>query len=175
MATRLLQRARLADAEAGVWEAADIQWWWRRDQHDDRANARFWVDGDGTPAGAVIFTDWGETWGCDVIAPPNDTLSRSALWLHALEQMQRLAPNTIEPRPIEVVVRDDDLLTPALLIDAGFTRGDDSAMTCWMPAGDRPAITPIATGYRLFSTEQHPRDPHHMVARNGAEVAERLR
>ena len=27
LATELLQRARLADAEAGVWEAADLQWW----------------------------------------------------------------------------------------------------------------------------------------------------
>ena len=26
LATELLQRARLADAEAGLWEAADLQW-----------------------------------------------------------------------------------------------------------------------------------------------------
>ena len=28
-ATELLRRARLIDAEAGLWEAADLQWWWR--------------------------------------------------------------------------------------------------------------------------------------------------
>ena len=29
LATELLQRVRLADAATGVWEAADLQWWWR--------------------------------------------------------------------------------------------------------------------------------------------------
>ncbi len=80
----LLQRARLADAEGGVWEAADTQWWWRRDQHDDRANARFWIDGDGTPAGAVIFTDWGGHVGL--------RCHRSA------ERQATLAQRTVAPR-----------------------------------------------------------------------------
>jgi hypothetical protein len=26
--TTVLQRARLADPLAGMWEAADLQWWW---------------------------------------------------------------------------------------------------------------------------------------------------
>jgi predicted N-acetyltransferase YhbS len=29
LATALLQRARLADPDAGIWEASDVQWWWR--------------------------------------------------------------------------------------------------------------------------------------------------
>jgi hypothetical protein len=37
LATALLQRARLSDPVAGLWEAADLQWWWRRDQHADPA------------------------------------------------------------------------------------------------------------------------------------------
>ena len=35
LATELLQRARLADAEAGLWEAADLQWWWRTPRLSD--------------------------------------------------------------------------------------------------------------------------------------------
>ena len=35
LATELLQRARLADAEAGGWEAADLQWWWRTPRRSD--------------------------------------------------------------------------------------------------------------------------------------------
>ena len=148
MATTLLQRARLAADESGLWEAADMQWWWRRDQHDDPANARFWIDRDGVPVGVVSFTDSGDSWGCDVVALPNaEQLFRGALWRHALDRMAHL-----EARPIETNVRDDDVLTASLLADAGFTRGDDSVMTCWMPAGNRRPIRPIAGGYRLFST-----------------------
>jgi GNAT superfamily N-acetyltransferase len=33
--TELLQRARLADPDAGLWEAADFQWWWRTPRRSD--------------------------------------------------------------------------------------------------------------------------------------------
>ena len=39
LATRLLRRVRLADAEAGLWEAADLQWWWRTARSTSRAGA----------------------------------------------------------------------------------------------------------------------------------------
>lgn len=29
LATALLQQTRLASPDGGVWEAADVQWWWR--------------------------------------------------------------------------------------------------------------------------------------------------
>ncbi|MGZ4723098.1 MAG: hypothetical protein ACXV3B_08460 [Ilumatobacteraceae bacterium] len=57
LVTELLQRARRAAPEAGLWEAADLQWWWRRDQHVDPDNARFWIDDHGLPIGAMVVTD----------------------------------------------------------------------------------------------------------------------
>ncbi len=44
LATELLQRARRADPLAGVWEAADIQWWWRRPRGSDDVEKVFWFD-----------------------------------------------------------------------------------------------------------------------------------
>ncbi len=174
LVTTLLQRARLADDEAGLWEAGDLQWWWRRDQHSDPRNATFWVDDDGLPIGAVVFTDWGDRWGCDVITMPEDTeLGIATLWPQALQQAQRLSA-----MPIEVAVRDDDEGVASLLADAGFAVAvatDHPAMTCWMPAHVRPAIPPLAAGYRLRSTAQRTAGPHHMITRNGEHVAERLR
>ena len=32
LVTDLLQRQRLADPVAGLWEAADLQWWYTRDR-----------------------------------------------------------------------------------------------------------------------------------------------
>lgn len=167
----LLRRARLADPYDGLWEAADLQWWWRRDQHHDPADATFWIGDDGLPRGAVVFTDWGDRRGCTVIALPGDTvLPRAELWPHAFERMA-----CFTTAPIEVDVRDDDTETPALLAYAGLVRDDGSVMTCWMMAGDRTPITPLAAGYRVFSTAERAADPHQMVARSGADVADRLR
>lgn len=68
--TTLLQRRRLADPDGEVWEAADLQWWWPRDRHDERGDARVWYDG-AEPVAATVYTRWGpERVGCDVLADP---------------------------------------------------------------------------------------------------------
>jgi GNAT superfamily N-acetyltransferase len=171
--TALLQRARLADDDAGLWEAGDLQWWWRRDQHPDPENARFWIDDDGVPVGAVIFTDWGDTWGCDVIAMPHEAeFAIATLWPNALDRIASL-----NATPVQLAVDDDDEAAAALLRNAGFAvavAADHPAMSCWMAANDRPAIPPLSAGYELRSTAQRNGRAHHMIARNGPHVAERL-
>lgn len=171
MVTDLLQRSRLASPEGGVWEAADLQWSWRRDQHADPANARFWLDEAGRPIGAVIVTEHPDVTGLDVIAMPDKTeLARTEMWSHALDRMPRL-----RGLPIEVAVNDDDVATAELLADAGFVVVEPMAMSCWMSADERATIPTIAKGYRLRSTAQLATDPHHMATRNGPKVAARLR
>ena len=56
LATQLLQRVRMEDAEAGLWEAADVQWWWRKPRASDRVDEVFWVDEDG-PCAGILLTD----------------------------------------------------------------------------------------------------------------------
>lgn len=68
LVTDLLQRARLADPVGGLWEAADLQWWFTRDPHPGDEDAAFWRDDDGPPVTAVVFTRWGpDSYGCDVL------------------------------------------------------------------------------------------------------------
>ncbi|MDO5701713.1 MAG: hypothetical protein Q4P36_09640, partial [Bowdeniella nasicola] len=57
LATHLLQRTRRADPLAGVWEAADIQWWWRKPRPSDTVDNMFWMDDEG-PAAGVLLTIW---------------------------------------------------------------------------------------------------------------------
>ena len=47
LTTELLRRVRVADPEAGLWEAADLQWWWRTPRRSDKTDQRFWVDDPG--------------------------------------------------------------------------------------------------------------------------------
>lgn len=41
LTTELLQRARRADPLAGIWEAADVQWWWRKPRRSDDVEQLF--------------------------------------------------------------------------------------------------------------------------------------
>ena len=44
LVTELLQQARLTDPDAGLWEAADLQWWWRTPRPSDSIDQLFWID-----------------------------------------------------------------------------------------------------------------------------------
>jgi hypothetical protein len=132
LATELLQRARLADAEAGVWEAADLQWWWRTPRRSDAIDQLFWIDDDGPVAG-VVLTDWGSAWGCDLIVVPGvTTVPLSALWRRAVEAIDALGIESVD-----VLVDNDDAELVDLLASAGFVVGEEDGTT-WMDAEERP-------------------------------------
>lgn len=72
--TSLLQRSRCAHATAGLYEAAELQWWWaqRRRPTDDEGQP-FWFDEFGQPFAAVIRTAFGEHSQFDPLLMPGAT------------------------------------------------------------------------------------------------------
>jgi len=155
LVTKLLQRARLADAEAGLWEAADLQWWWRTPRPSDAIDQRFWIDDQGPVAG-VVLTDWGRTWGCDpIVVPRASTIPLATVWAGAVEAIDALGLEAVE-----VLVRDDDLELKGLLADHGFVAGGDRDGTAWMDAERRSEVAALPEGFVLVdrrrSTKPHP-------------------
>jgi GNAT superfamily N-acetyltransferase len=167
--TELLQRIRLASPLGGSWEAADLQWAWRKDQHTDPAAATFWFDETGEAVAGVAITDWGSRLGCELLVHPDVADMMPAVWSAALESLAQLPD-----QPVEVSVRDDDLAMIELITAAGFSASDEVFVSCWLDAAARPAISELATGYRLLSRADVHGTPHHMIKRSGAHVAERL-
>jgi ribosomal protein S18 acetylase RimI-like enzyme len=170
LATKLLQRARLADAEAGLWEAADLQWWWRTPRRSDTIEQLFWVDNEGPVAGLVL-TEWRRAWGCDpLLVPGVSTVPLPTVWACAIEAIEALRLETVE-----VLVRDDDLELLGLVTDAGFVPDDDSSGITWMNAADRPDVAPLPDGFALVDRAQQTTRPHPMRHRSGEGVEDRLR
>jgi predicted N-acetyltransferase YhbS len=170
LATDLLQRARLADPQAGLWEAADVQWWWRMPRSSDAVEHPFWIDDDG-PVGGVLLTDWGQAWACDpIVIRTAAGVSLATAWAQAVDTVDRLGLETVE-----VLARDDDLELPGLLADSGFvTNGERSGIT-WMDAQDRPDVASLPDGFRLADRVQEAARPHPLRRRNGEGVEARLR
>ncbi|HKZ19338.1 MAG TPA: hypothetical protein VJQ57_04445 [Acidimicrobiia bacterium] len=138
LATNLLQRARLAHHQAGLWEAADVQWWWRLPRRSDKAEKLFWVDYGGPVAG-VLLTSWiDQAWQCDpVIVPGAPGPPPDLVWTRALEHAIR----HVDTR-FEVPVSDDDRAFTELAQRAGLTAGGRDS-TGWMDAADRPAVSAL--------------------------------
>jgi ribosomal protein S18 acetylase RimI-like enzyme len=169
LATRLLQRVRVTGAEAGLWEAADLQWWWRRPRRSDAIDQVFWIDDEGPVAGVVV-TDWGETWGCDPIVVPGGALALPAVWSRALEAIDGL-----EVGRVEVLARDDDLALLDLLGSTGFVATEDRSGITWMDVADRPVVAGLPERFSLVDRVQRRTESHPMRRRNGDGVEARLR
>ena len=163
IASRLLQSARLAEPSGGLWEAADLQWWWRLDQHPDPDGQSIWAEGS-KPVVAVAFNRWKDWIGCDLLGP--DT----AVEKHADPLWARVRTRFTD-EPISMTIRDDDADRTAAAERAGFVAGDDTYATAWMAAEDRPALPRLPPGVRVRS---YGGGAHPMIARSGPHVAERL-
>jgi GNAT superfamily N-acetyltransferase len=166
----LLQRARLAHPTAGLWEAADLQWWWRTPRPSDNVEQAFWLDGDG-PVAALLLTDWGRTWACDPIFVPGvaDTML-SVVWSRVINLV-----DSMKLKNVEVLARDDDPALLQLLGESGFTPAEGHSATTWMTAERKAEPAPVPEGFRLLDRTKAEGRPHHMIHRNGVEVEARLK
>jgi GNAT superfamily N-acetyltransferase len=169
-ATELLQRARLADPEGGVWESADLQWWWRMPRRSDAVDQHFWVEDDG-PVAAVVLTEWGRAWGCDpIVVPGASTVALTTVWARAAEAIDALGL-----KEVEVLVRDDDAELSALLVASGFVADPEISGITWMNAAERPSVAALPDGFVLVDRAHETSTPHPMRRRNGDQVEDRLR
>jgi GNAT superfamily N-acetyltransferase len=161
--SRLLQDARLAEPDGGLWEAADLQWWWRVDQHEDPHAQSIWFDGD-TPVVGVAFTRWKAGLGCDLLGTDAAVSQHAApLW--------DLVRERFTDRPVEMLIRDDDPTRIAAAEQAGFEASSERFASGWMDVDDRPTPPRLPAGMRITS---YAGGAHPMVARNGEQVAQRL-
>jgi GNAT superfamily N-acetyltransferase len=163
LASRLLQDARRAEPDGGVWEAADLQWWWRVDQHPDPDAQSIWSAGD-TPVVAVVFSRWRDWIGCDLLG------TDAAVATHAGVLWDAVRGGFVD-RETQMIIRDDDATRIAAAEDAGFEASAGLFATGWMAVEDRPLPPSLPRGMSIapFAGGAHP-----MIARSGEHVAQRL-
>jgi len=171
LVTALLHRVRTTDPKAGLWEAADFHWWWRKPRRSDSVDQTFWLD-DAGPVGAVMLTDWGAFWGCDpLVLPTADRDLVDRVWSAAME---RIHASDIGGEAVEIRVRDDDSVAVSRLARAGFAVTDERGAVTWMNAGDQPGPIHPPPSFELVDRATSHGDPHWLAARGGPDVESRL-
>lgn len=169
LATQLLQRARLADRQSGLWESADVQWSWRIRRRSDDAEKLFWIDDEGPVAGILLTSSPDGSWQCDPVIVPNVSgPAPGNVWERALEHAATHSWNGFD-----IPVCDEDRTFQQLARKSGFTAvyGDSTA---WMDATDRPEVLDMPEGFVITNRSGRGNTPHHMSGRNGDAIAERL-
>lgn len=152
-----------------MWEAADVQWWWRKPRCSDGIAKLFWVDGQGPVAGVLLTSESDDDWQCDPIIVPGVTNPEpEVVWSRALEEAAAHAVGKLG-----VPVSDDDLAFREFVETSGLIAGERDA-TAWMDASDRPSRQPLSDGFSLVDRTQRTSTPHPMRRRNGDAVEARL-
>jgi GNAT superfamily N-acetyltransferase len=165
--TTILQRARLQDPIAGMSEAADVQWWWRRPRVTDELALPVWFDDVG-PVAAAGLTAWEDTWQADVFTVPS-IVKEEEVWAATME-----ANAGHEVQSLRVLMREDDALLVDLARRSGFTMTDELSGTAWMDPDHRPPVARV-DGFAVVDRQARVDRPHPMIARNGERVEARLR
>ena len=169
--TTLLQRARAAHPTDGLYEAADLQWWWAQGPRLIESFPQlFWFDDIGRPEAAVITTEWSYGVQLDPIALPDATPELvSKVVERGLDHARAAGFDTVQLE----VDRADHLLREALS-GRGFEIEETGWAETWLDAEARPEISPLPAGYRLGGRLDTKPCPHHLIERNGAAVEQRL-
>ncbi len=158
--TALLDRIRTTDPRAGLFEAAELHWWWSQfARTTDELDQVFWFDGDGRPEAAVIITDWGDETQLDPLVLPGATPD----WIaHVMDRGIATAREAGFDAVQLEVDREDEVLREVLAA-RGFAVEGNGLIESWMPAGATPPISDLHEGYRLLDRSQTLDRPHHMI------------
>ena len=172
--TVLLNRIRTAHPTAGLFEAAELQWWWAQmPRRTDDFEQLFWFDDGGQPVAAVVVTDWGEVTQLDPLVLPGATPA----WIaHVLQRgLDHASASGFETVQLEVDKRDEVLR--AALVHRGFAIAEPGLTESWLAANARPSVSALHDGYRLFDRRGVVGRSHHMLneRRNHIDSEPRLR
>ncbi len=175
--TTLLQRARAAHPTRGLFEAAELQWWWARPRPTDDLPQLFWFDDDGQPEAAVIVT----THGTNASAVYGDTTVDPLFMPHVgVEQIAQVIERGLDHatasgiETIELEVDQSDDMMRSLLNGHGFESQGEALVETWLASENQPEVSPLAEGYQLRTRTETASAIHHMVRRNGPDVEQRL-
>ncbi|MGB8858021.1 MAG: GNAT family N-acetyltransferase [Ilumatobacteraceae bacterium] len=175
--TALLRRVRNAHPTAGLYQAAELQWWWRTSRSTDELPQLFWFDDHGLPTAAMIATDFGDGSSAVFEAP---TLSLIVLpdashdWVaHVIERGLAHAA-TCGFGTVDLEVDRVDEPVHELLSGCGFVRKGDGLAVGWLATDERPDVSPLPDGYRLQTRAETMERPHHFGRRSGPRTEERL-
>ena len=150
-----------------MWEASDLQWWWRRSRVTDDLALPVWFDEFG-PVAAAGLTAWEETWQADVFVAPS-IVNEQEVWVATLEAAAGHGGGALE-----VLLSENDTTLVELVIGSGFVTEDhDVSGTAWMDATALPLVTTV-DGFSIVNRAAPSGRPHPMTARNGELVEQRL-
>jgi GNAT superfamily N-acetyltransferase len=150
-----------------MWEAADVQWWWRLPRATDELTLPVWFD-DAGPVAAAGLTAWNDGWQADAFVVPS-IVDEEDVWDATIEAAAGATGDALK-----VLVREHDAPLVGLAVQSGFAMTDQLSGTTWMDVDQRPPVGQV-DGFTIVDRVTRAHRPHPMIPRNGEVVEPRLR
>ena len=175
--TALHQRVRTAHPTAGLYEAAELQWYWTIERSTDDFGQLFWIDETDQPVAAMVVIDFSDgaslLYGAPVAIVSLMPGSSPGFVEHVIRRgLGHLARAGLTEIEVEVDRADD--VQRRVFDELGFTVKEDALIECWLDIAQRPAVSPLHGGYRLASRADLADRPHHMAGARRPNMDERL-
>ena len=176
--TALFLRQRAEGPLADLYDAGDVQWWWKDEAKPLTVRTWLWSDATGADVG------WARVAERTAPDTADGRIDADFGWLAtACDQAATDIVATLgllparSTRPVMTVsdARDEEL--SGRLVTIGFVRApDEDYVQMWQQRPTPPAVPSLPAGFRFDDDRfRAPEIPHHLAQRNGPEVARRLR
>lgn len=176
--TELLQRIHVSHPKGGLFQAAEVQFWFARPHPTESLEQRFWLDDGGRPVAAALLFDF--TGGSSLLYD-KATMCPFVLADATAAEVGRVLDEGLTHAAalgfddVELEVEREDEVMRAALAERGFEQSaSDVLVECWLDADARPDVAPLADGYRLGSRAETTDRPHHMARSADEDLDARL-
>ncbi len=178
MVTKLLQRVRNTHPTEGMYQAAEVEFWWANERSTDTLDQLFWFDEDGQPRAAAVITDFS---GARSLLYTEPTLAIHVMPNESAELLGDIVDRALSHAAeagmdaVELEVDRDDVAMIDIVSTRGFTKQGPAVVECWLDADQRPEVSELHEGYRLFARSELMADkPHHLSNPDRPNVESRL-
>jgi ribosomal protein S18 acetylase RimI-like enzyme len=146
-ATTFLTACRREQPLGGMWDAADLQWWWREDAFGDPLRQRFYDDDAGRAVALLLLEENHRTFDYELLPGLEDGALARRVVRDGLAWLGRTWDPGVRPA---FYLRDDHRALQRLAEERGFVcAGGDFVQTCLeLPAPDVRAPLPAGFGVR---------------------------
>ena len=172
----VLLRLRAEDPMAGLYEAGDIQWWWKDATRLTSNTTTLWTDDAGVDCAFLTVAE-SSSGGKDVNIvwlPSVDRTFRAQVLPGVIDHLASLPVS--EDAPVDIAIDGQDADLQILVTAAGFRHEPASDLVqMWQRPATPPAGPALPDGFRFSDDRTRPADkPHHLARRNGPDIADRL-
>lgn len=178
MVTRLLQRVRNTHPTDGMYQAAEVEFWWANERSTDTLDQLFWFDDDGQPRAAAIITDFS---GARSLLYTEPTLAIHVMPNESPEHLDHFVDRALAHAvaagidAVEIEVERNDVAMLDIMTRRGFTKQGPAVVECWLDADRRPEVSELHEAYRLLPRSERMADqPHHLANPDRPNVETRL-